>query len=101
MIIVCVEVVVDPGSVDGVRDALATMETETRKEAGCITYAFSVDVTDPGKLRVIERWESTDALAAHSKSEHMAAFMTAVMQIEPKAMDVKAYEIAGEIPLPS
>ena len=67
MIIVCVEVVTEEGAVDKVRDALASMETETRKEAGCISYAFSIDVTDPCTMRVSERWESMEALRVHAQ----------------------------------
>lgn len=101
MIIVAVEVIVPEGAVDRVRDALASMETETRKEEGCISYAFSVDVSNAKILRVSERWESMEALEAHVKSPHMAAFGAAVAEIQPEGMDLKAYEVAREVALPS
>ena len=77
------------------------MEEETRKESGCLAYAFSVDVTDPTKVRIFERWESMDALRAHFATPHMAPFGAAVAQIQPKSMDVKVYEIDKEVALPS
>lgn len=100
MLIVMGEVGIEEGSVDAVRDALRTMETETLKEPGCHTYAFSVDVSDPTTMRITERWDSEQALAAHFKTPHMAAFGAAIAQVKPKSMEVKVYEVAREVPLP-
>lgn len=100
MLIVMAEVVTRAGTIDQVRDALKTMEIETRKESGCVTYAFSVDVSDPNKLRISERWESMDALKAHFKTPHMATFGGVLGKHPPVSMDVKLYEVARELPLP-
>ena len=100
MLIVAAEVVVEEGALNGVQGALGAMEEETRKEAGCLTYAFSVDVNDPTMVRIFERWESMDALAAHFKTPHMAAFGAALSAVQPKSMDVKVYEVEKEVPLP-
>ena len=99
MIVVQVEVVVEPGSANQVRDAVAKMEQATRKEAGCLKYAFSVDISDPGMVRVTERWESMDAIKAHMASPHMAEFNKAVMALKPKGLDIKAFEVAKEVAL--
>ena len=58
MLIVLAEVRVAEEAVAAVRDAIATMEVESRKEPGCITYAFSVDVSDSSMVRISERWNS-------------------------------------------
>lgn len=101
MLIVAAEVTIEEGSVEPVRDALRTMEEESLKEPGCQTYAFSLDISDPGTVRIIERWDSMEDLQAHFTTPHMAAFREAIAQIKPKAMDVKVYEIAREVALPS
>jgi len=100
MLIVAGEVVVDNAAIDAVRGALGTMESETRKEPGCVTYAFSVDITDPNMMRIFEVWESMEALREHFKTPHMAAFGAAVSKIQPKSMSVKAFEVGQEVPLP-
>jgi len=100
MLIVTGEVIVEEGALEGVREALGTMETETRKEPGCLTYAFSVDVNDPTMVRIFERWESMDALRAHFGTPHMAAFGAAIGAVQPKSATVTAYEIDREVPLP-
>jgi quinol monooxygenase YgiN len=99
MIVVQVEVVIEPGSADQVRDAVAKMEQATRREPGCLKYAFSIDVTDPGMVRVTERWESIEAIKAHMATPHMAEFNKAVMALRPKGLDIKAYEVAREVQL--
>jgi len=99
MIVVQVEVMVEPGAADKVRDAVKKMEQATRQETGCLKYAFSVDVSDPGMVRVTERWESMDAIKAHLASPHMAEFNKAVGALQPKGLDIKAYEVAREVAL--
>ncbi len=37
----------------------------TLEEAGCIEYAFSADLVDPGRVRIFEMWEDDAALTAH------------------------------------
>ena len=100
MVIVAGEVVVESAAIDAVRDALRTMETETRKEPGCVTYAFSVDINDPNMMRVFEVWESMEALRKHFGMPHMATFGTAVAKIQPKSVTVKAFEIDKEVQIP-
>ncbi len=99
MIVVQVEIVVEPGSASKVVDAVKKMETATRQEPGCLKYAFAVDITDPGMVRVIERWESPDAIKAHLASPHMAEFNLAVAALQPKGLDIKAFEVASEVRL--
>ena len=100
MLIVAGEIVVEEGSVERVRAVLRSMEEATRQEPGCLTYAFSVDVNDPGMVRIFERWESMEALQAHFGMPHMKTFNEAIGRIQPKSADVKLYEVARELPLP-
>ena len=99
MIIILVEVGVKDGGSDQVHDAVTRMETATRKEPGCITYAFSTDVSNPNVIRVTERWKSLDDIKAHMASPHMAQFQQDVMSLQPTSLTVKAYE-ANEIEMP-
>ena len=52
-----------------------------RAEKGCVEYGPTVDVEGMGTAKfgpdtfvVIEKWESADALKAHSAAPHMAAY---------------------------
>lgn len=101
MLIVAAEVSIEEGSVEPVREALRTMEVESLKEPGCQTYAFSLDISNPGTVRIIERWDSMEDLQAHFAMPHMATFREAIVSIQPKGMEVKVYEVARELELPS
>ena len=100
MLVVIAEVRLAEGAIAAAQEAIATMETESRQEPGCHTYAFSVDVSDPTMLRITERWETMADLEAHFSMPHMAAFQAALGQVEILGMEVKAYELAAEVPLP-
>jgi len=76
------------------------MEEASRREPGCLLYAFSVDVSDPGRVRISERWESLEALEQHFATPHMAAFGASVAKIRPRSMNVTLYEVARELPMP-
>jgi len=93
MIVVVVEVKVESGAAAKVKDAVAKMETATRAEPGCETYAFSVDLNDDTTIRVIERWGSPDDIKSHMASPHMAEFNSAMAAIRPKGLDIKMYEV--------
>ena len=99
MIVLAEEIVLEEGAIEGegVRDAIRIMEEESLREPGCLTYAFSLDITDSSTMRIMERWESIEALKAHFKTPHMAAFQQALGGIQPKSMDVKVYEIEKEL----
>ncbi len=64
------------------RAALETMIAASRAEEGCIDYAYSVDLLDRGVLRIMEKWASEAALAAHFTTPHMAAFQHALGELE-------------------
>lgn len=101
MLVVLGVITVKPETIAGVKDAICTMETETLKEPGCDSYAFSVSISDPGTIHIAERWQSMDDLAAHFQTPHMAALNTALGSVEILGMDVNVYDVAGELPLPA
>jgi quinol monooxygenase YgiN len=56
-----------------------------RAEAGCIEYGPAIDADGLGQAMfgpdtfvAIEKWESAEALAAHAKAPHMAAYAAKV-----------------------
>jgi quinol monooxygenase YgiN len=71
MILVIGHVKIAPEKIAAVLPTLRATIATTRREAGCILYAFAEDVSEPGVLRIVERWESWETLAAHGKAPHM------------------------------
>lgn len=99
MIVVNARITADPQTIAALQPAIATMEQASRAEAGCEDYTFSVELNDPGVIRITERWRDMAALAAHFATPHMAAFGIAMRAHPPKGMDVRCYEVT-EVPLP-
>jgi quinol monooxygenase YgiN len=84
-----------PGKFAAARPHMATMVEATRKEPGCLLYAFSEDVTDPNVMHIAERWESWDALKLHGTLPHMADWRAVVKEAGTLDRSVIAYE-AGD-----
>ena len=95
MIIVAGWVRMAPEDIERLRSAATAMMHATQtSEPGCLDYAFSVDLAEPGLLRVIERWQDEAALAAHFATPHMATFNAAMAGAAITGASIKAY--AGE-----
>ena len=43
---------------------------ETRAEDGCIDYAYSLDLIDPGLVHIFEVWRDEAALHGHHNAPH-------------------------------
>ena len=92
MIVVNVAVDIDPEHLPAMKEGIATMEAASRQEDGCLDYTFSVELNDPSRLRITEKWESMDALAAHFQAPHMGAFQALMASYPPKGMEAFFYE---------
>jgi quinol monooxygenase YgiN len=99
MLIVAGEIEIDPAHREEAVAAALEMMEATRREAGCVTYAFSADLADPGRFRIFEEWESQAALDAHFAAPHMASFQARVAALGVRAMRIQKYEIARSGPL--
>ena len=53
------------------RAAMAKVIAASLAEAGCRAYSYAEDVAEPGLFRVIELWDSREALSAHFQTPHM------------------------------
>lgn len=99
MIIVAGYFVVDPGQREEFLRGRADVMRASRSEAGCITYAFSPDPLDPGRVLLFERWESKAALAGH-----LAALRQRPRPaggVEVRESEVQQYEISAVGPVGS
>lgn len=72
MIVIEGTVRVPSDRIEAARPAMEAMIRASRAEPGCLDYAYSLDLLDPGLVRVTERWASREALAAHFRTAHMA-----------------------------
>ncbi|MBC8103151.1 MAG: antibiotic biosynthesis monooxygenase [Cytophagales bacterium] len=80
-------------------EAMSEVMAETRKEAGCISYTFSPDFTDPGLFHLFEEWESQEQLSAHFEAPHIAAFRRRQPEFVARPGEVKIYIVSESRPL--
>ena len=101
MIIVLATVESTIEDIENLRQAILDIQSATTStEPGNISYTFTTELANPGTLRIVEQWQSMDALKEHFATPHMASFQTAMAGFPPKSMDVKIYEVAQELPFP-
>jgi quinol monooxygenase YgiN len=87
MIHVIATITTKPGTRDKVLEAFRWVTPLVRTEAGCIEYQATIDVQTTVAVQdgprsdvvtVIEKWESVEALYAHSATAHMTEYRTKV-----------------------
>ena len=99
MIVITGHIRIAPEKVETARPLARKNLEATRNEKGCLLYAYGEDVLDPGLIRITERWENWDALAAHGDSPHMAEWRKALKEIGVLERDLLAHETGEERPL--
>ena len=99
MLIVLAEATLGEGALDKGRQAMANMVAASRAEEGCLGYAYAVDVLDPNKLIIVEKWVDDAALAFHFQTPHMAAFQQALGGLEVKITQLAKYQADDGAPL--
>jgi quinol monooxygenase YgiN len=94
MLIVAGHIVVDPAERDEYLRACMEVVRAARAAPGCLDFAISADLVDPGRIGVYERWESqadVDAFRGSGPSDdQQAAILDAA---------VAEYDVAQERPL--
>ena len=87
MIHVIALITAKPGQREAILEAFRANIPAVLAEQGCIEYGPAVDADGlgsfqtrlgPDSFMVVEKWESVDALKAHSRAPHMAAYAAQV-----------------------
>lgn len=99
MLIVLAEAKLGEGALEAGRAAFTAMVEASRKEEGCISYAYAQDVLDPSMLHITEKWVDDAALVSHFQEPHMAAFQKALGDLDVKVIQALKYEADDGTPL--
>ena len=90
MLIVAGHLVVDPASRAAYLRDCEDVVRLARAAPGCLDFALSPDLLDPGRINVHERWASSEELAAFRGSGPSGEQQQAVL-----SASVADYEVAG------
>jgi quinol monooxygenase YgiN len=74
MIIVMGTVRLQPEALLAAKPHMRAMLDASSAEPGCLHYAYSQDLFDPGLFHVIEQWRDREALKLHFQTPHMTAW---------------------------
>lgn len=64
MVIVAGHIIVDPSQRDDYLSGCVDVVRQGRAATGCLDFALSADLVDPGRVNILERWESQAAVEA-------------------------------------
>ena len=64
MVIVAGHIVVDPRHREDYLTGCIEVVRQARRRPGCLDYALSADVVEPGRVNIFERWDSQAAVEA-------------------------------------
>nr|WP_137677282.1 putative quinol monooxygenase [Parerythrobacter lutipelagi] len=92
MLIVLGTVRMPPENLNDARFAMQEMIEASREEEGCVSYAYSEDVAEPGLIHVAEIWRDREALDAHFASEHLAEWRANWERFGIHDRDLKLFE---------
>ena len=94
MVIVAGHITVDPEQSESYLAGSVSVVDEARAAAGCLDFAISADLVDPGRVNLFEHWESQTAVKAFRRRAPRNK-QGAVMRSAP----VAEYDIADARPL--
>ncbi|MBA4227213.1 MAG: antibiotic biosynthesis monooxygenase [Hyphomonas sp.] len=83
----------DAGDFPCIRDAAFAQMSASRAEPGCLAYTYALDVADPCLMRVLERWESWQALEDHFARPHMIPWRAALAAVSVVERNLQAHEV--------
>ena len=99
MLVIAGTIPFDPAHRDAFHAACVALQQATRAEEGCLLYAFSADLEDPGVVHIIEKWTSEEALLEHFAQPHMAAFREAGSSAGLGKSSMLKYQVSSEGPV--
>ena len=101
MIIVAGTIDIKPEKHDDAVIAAQKMVAATEQEAGCITYRFYEDISQPNRFLVYEQWESAENLKAHFQTPHTAEFNAALNDAIVGRPNIKRFDDVNEVDIRS
>jgi len=99
MLIVLAKAQVGEGSLEPAMAAIAEMVAASNAEEGCIAYAFTQDLLEPGIIHIVEKWKDEAALASHFATPHMAAFGAAIGGLDFKVIEALKFHADDGAPV--
>ena len=93
MMIVAGQIFVDPAGRERYLADCADVVEQARRAPGCLDFAITADLIDPGRINIFERWETQEAVRAFrgsGPSEEQSTAMLAASVAEYDVADIRS-----------
>jgi quinol monooxygenase YgiN len=88
MVIVAGHVTVEPEQRESYLAGCMSVVEQARQADGCLDFAITADVLDPGRVNLFERWESQEAVKAFRRREPRNKQRAAMLSVSVAEFDV-------------
>ncbi len=88
-----------PEAVERARPVMRAVIAATLAEPGCRAYSYAEEIVEPGLFRVMELWDSREALSAHFETPHMREWTEQRIVLGFYDRHIAAYELGPADPL--
>ena len=95
MLVVIASLPGKPDKREEIRAALTKAAQASRGDAGCLSYAFHVDLEDPDRWVSVETWADQASLDAHFQTPHLAELFAVAGDLLDGAPQIDTYETDG------
>lgn len=99
MLVIMGTVRIDPARIADALPAMSRMVAASNAEDGCLLYAYSQDLVDPGLVRISECWRDRAALKDHFTSVHMDEWRSVIPTLGITDRNLTLYEVSGSEPV--
>jgi quinol monooxygenase YgiN len=89
VIVVAGSLRVEPERRDAYLAGCEEVVASARAARGCLDFALSADLLEPGRINVFERWESTDALARFRGAGPPDSQLSDLLEIDVSEYDAR------------
>jgi quinol monooxygenase YgiN len=86
---------IHPEDAQAAAELMREMMNETIKEHGCHHYAYARDLSTETRFQLSELWEDDEALAAHFRADHMAAYRAGMAKLRVQSRTVTRYDVTN------
>jgi quinol monooxygenase YgiN len=93
MVIVAGQLFVDPAERDRYLAGCAEVVEQARRAPGCLDFAITADLIDPGRINIFERWQTQEAVKSFRGSgpgEEQSAAIRAASVAEYDVADIRS-----------
>ena len=91
----------DPADREAALAAFCDVVAVSRREPGCVDYAFTPDPDVPGRIRVFEHWTDDAALTEHLTLPHVQDLRAAIAGLTRTGREMTHHTVAVSRPMGS